>query len=181
VHNRAFRADLLNELSVLTLNLPPLRERKDDIIPLTEKWLAARAAVLGKTAKELSPAARDKLLDHDWPGNFRELQTVIERALIVEELPVIAAPSVIFADRPRVNDHMNAVADAFARFRSEQGRPLTLAQLECAYLVWLLELTGGNRTAASRLLGVSYPTIMKKIVDYRIDFNAIAARGRLTP
>ncbi|HXI59024.1 MAG TPA: sigma 54-interacting transcriptional regulator [Polyangia bacterium] len=178
VRNRVFRSDLMNELSVLTFSLPALRDRKADIIPLARKWLATRAVALDKRAKGLSTAACQKLLDHRWPGNCRELQTVIERALILEKGDLISPSSVIFSGTTGDSSQGSSFSDAFARIRFEQGRPPTLAELEGAYLVWLLELTHGNRTAASRLLGVSYPTIMKKILDYEIDFNAIAARAR---
>ena len=178
VRGRTFRSDLLNELSVLTLSLPALRDRKTDILPLARDWLATRAVALRKNIKSLSPAACQKLVDYKWPGNYRELQTVIERALIVEVSDHLSAASVSFAESSAANTQGGWFADAFSRIRAEQGRPPTLSELECAYLVWLLEVTHGNRTAASRLLGVSYPTIMKKILDYKIDFNAIAARAR---
>jgi transcriptional regulator of acetoin/glycerol metabolism len=75
-------------------------------------------------------------------------------------------------------DELAAFSDLFSRLVSTKSRPPTMDELEHAYLVWLLRFTLGNRTAASRLLGVSYPTIMKKIRDYRIDFKAFARAGR---
>jgi transcriptional regulator of acetoin/glycerol metabolism len=76
------------------------------------------------------------------------------------------------------DDELSAFSDLFSRLVSTKSRPPTMDELEHAYLVWLLQFTLGNRTAASRLLGVSYPTIMKKIRDYQIDFKAFARARR---
>jgi transcriptional regulator of acetoin/glycerol metabolism len=76
------------------------------------------------------------------------------------------------------SDEHAAFSDLFTRLFSTKSRPPTIDELERAYLVWLLRFTFGNRTAASRLLGVSYPTIMKKIRDYEIDFKAFTRARR---
>ena len=175
VKERAFRADLLERLSVLTLDLPRLRDRGEDILPLARRLLAARTLAVG--GKPLTAGACAKLLSYDWPGNCAELATVIERAVILEEGEAISDAAIIFA-REAVSGGADSISDLFSRLVSTQSRPPTIDELEHAYLVWLLRFTFGNRTAASRLLGVSYPTIMKKIRDYEIDFKAFTRARR---
>jgi DNA-binding NtrC family response regulator len=93
---------------------------------------------------------------------------------------MISAQAIVFAEERPPRDRPVSLAEAFATASSERGRPLALREIEQLYIVWLLEQTRGNRTAASRILGISYPTMQKKILDYGIDFREIAAR-RMRP
>jgi len=175
--DRSFRADLFERLSVVTVRLPPLRDRPDDILPLAERLLEARAHALGKPPRALGADARAKLLEHRWPGNCRELQAVLERALVIESGDTVGAAAIVFASDRGGHDRATLLAHAFSRVCAQRGRPATLGEIEHAYIHWLLEETHGNRTAASRLLGVSYPTIRKKIADYRIALPGRRDRG----
>jgi DNA-binding NtrC family response regulator len=125
--------------------------------------------------RALSEAARAKLIQHAWPGNCRELQAVIERALVIASGDTVDADAIVFTDGRAVVDHgrdqATALSVAFSNVRARRGRPATLGEIEQEYIRWLLEETHGNRTAASRMLGVSYPTIKKKIADYGIDLR----------
>jgi DNA-binding NtrC family response regulator len=174
--DRSFRVDLLDRLSVVTIRLPALRDRREDILPLAERLVEARSHALGKPPRPLGDDARAKLMQHRWPGNCRELQAVLERAVVIESGDTIGAAAIVFSEGRAARERGTSLAHAFSGMRAQRGRPATLGEIEQAYIRWLLEETHGNRTAASRLLGVSYPTIRKKIADYRISLPA--RRGR---
>ncbi|HAK59580.1 MAG TPA: hypothetical protein DCO77_04245 [Nitrospiraceae bacterium] len=89
VKEGGFREDLYYRINVMTLNIPPLRERKEDVQSLLEHYLTAYAGEMGKQAKELSPEALALLLQYDWPGNVREVQNVIERAVLISDETLI--------------------------------------------------------------------------------------------
>ena len=200
VRQRLFRAGLLEQLSVMTIAIPPLRTRLPDIVRLARRYARDCGRAAGKEIAALSPEATAKLVDYPYPGNERELRTVIERAVIVERTSVLGADSVSFTDDLDRNPQRvpnlprwaaaaeppppdaSSTRDLFpgyapSRFAQEHGRPPTLSQVERAYISWMLKYTDGNRTAASRLLGISYPTIVKKMNDYGID-PPLPARGR---
>jgi DNA-binding NtrC family response regulator len=177
VRERRFRSDLFEQLSVMKLRIPPLRERPQDILPLARKLLDGHAKRLGKDIRDLAPAAAAKLRDHVYPGNVRELDAIIERAVILESGDTLDAGSISFEDEAATGA-LTFLSVMVSRFSEEHGRPPKIVELERAYVVWLLERTRGNRTAVSRILGVSYPTIMKKIIDYGIDLESIVAAAR---
>jgi two-component system, NtrC family, response regulator AtoC len=175
VRRRTFRAELLERLSVMTIAVPPLRTRVPDIIRLALLYARDCGRAAGKEITALSPEATAKLIGYPYPGNERELRAIIERAVIVEPTSILGVHSVSFGAEGSGSDLFPGYSPA--RFAQEHGRPATLSHVERAYIAWMLNYTEGNRTAASRLLGISYPTIMKKITDYRIDLPA-PVRGR---
>jgi two-component system response regulator HydG len=135
-----FREDLYYRLDVFAIRIPPLRERRDDVLPIAEHLLAAR----GVPADRLSAAARERLLAHAWPGNVRELENALERALILagegEIGPVhLAEP----AAAPR-----RGAAEALV-----EGFDLDAFERELIHAA--LERSGGNKAAAARLLGIT--------------------------
>jgi DNA-binding NtrC family response regulator len=172
VRERRFRADLLDRLAVAALQIPPLRDRPADIERLALAFLRESAWSIGKRIESLSDEAAGKLRAHGFPGNERELRSAMERAAILETGPSLSAGSLDLGGVAAWGDDA-FVSDVAARAFQERGRPATLAEVERAYIVWMLEHTHGNRTAAARLLGISYPTIAKKISDYRIDFQSL--------
>jgi DNA-binding NtrC family response regulator len=171
VRQRRFRAGLLEQLSVITISIPPLRTRLPDIVRLARRYARDCGRAAGKEIAALSPEATAKLADYPYPGNERELRAVIERAVIVERTATLGADSVSFSTGEGAHDLFPGYAPS--RFAQEHGRPPTLSQIERAYIAWMLKYTDGNRTAASRLLGISYPTIVKKMNDYGIDLREI--------
>jgi len=175
VRQRLFRAGLLEQLGVMTIAIPPLRTRLPDIVRLARRYARDCGRAAGKEITALSPEATAKLVDYPYPGNERELRAVIERAVIIERASVLSADSVSFSSDDAVHDLFPGYAPS--RFAQEHGRPPTLSQIERAYISWMLKYTDGNRTAASRLLGISYPTIVKKMNDYGID-PPLPVRGR---
>jgi DNA-binding NtrC family response regulator len=90
-----FRKDLLARLSAVTIEVPPLRERREDIAPLTDHFLACLARELAREVKGVAEAAREKLRAYDWPGNVRELRGVIERAVLFAPTPALCADDVV--------------------------------------------------------------------------------------
>src|SRR5213076_3386940 len=95
-----FRQDLYYRLSVFPLEVPPLRARRDDIVPLAEHFLRVSSAKLGRAALTLDEAQRQMLLAYDWPGNVRELQHVIERAVILSPGPPLRLERALLVGQP---------------------------------------------------------------------------------
>ena len=142
VRSDAFREDLFYRLNVFAIRVPPLRERREDVGPIAERFLASR----GLPPEKLSPDARATLLAHDWPGNVRELENALERALILagdgEIRPDFLAVGTAARGRPK--DAAELVGEGFSLDAFE--RELLLAALAKA---------GGNKTKAASLLGVT--------------------------
>jgi DNA-binding NtrC family response regulator len=172
VERGRFRADLYHRLSTLQLVLPPLRERRDDLPPLTDHFLAELARELGP--RELTAAARARLAAHDWPGNVRELRNVIRRAAILceaiidtEDLelqPASARPpgEVLRAAEPAIDDPVLPCGCA------QHGPVLPLAgktfvELELAIYRHFLIKNGGSRRKAARELGISRSTFCDRV------------------
>jgi two-component system response regulator AtoC len=157
----AFRLDLFHRLDVFRVDIPPLRARPADVLPLARFFLAGFAARAGKAIAALAPEAEQRLLAYPFPGNVRELRNVIERAVILETGPALSPASILL--RP---SEPPAPAATPASGRDE---PPSLAEVERDYLLSLLERAHGNRSQVARWMGVSYPTVQKKIADHGID------------
>jgi DNA-binding NtrC family response regulator len=163
VKSGRFRLDLYHRLDVFHLRLPPLRERAGDILPLARHFLSRFSQRMGHTM-HFAPATEDILRRYDYPGNVRELRNLVERAVILAGHTSEIAPSCIVISGPAREGE--ARPPFFQMDVDGTGRPPTLEQLEKSYIARLLEFAQGNRTQVARLLGVSYPTIAKKIADY---------------
>jgi DNA-binding NtrC family response regulator len=145
-----FREDLFYRLNVVTIQIPPLRERREDIQLLAEHFAAKHGRAEGAA---VSPAARDLLVAHDWPGNVRELENVVARALALNPSGVILPedlPEHLRGARPAAEQEGVAVHD----------RP-TLAELERRYAAQVLQETGGNKTRAAEILGIDRKTLYR--------------------
>jgi two-component system response regulator AtoC len=161
-----FRLDLFHRLDVFHLTVPALRDRREDISLLAE-WLLERIAHrLARQVPTLSPEAKQVLGAYDFPGNIRELRNILERALILESGPELTTASLVLGRNPRAGTA--ELPEFFSVALGEDGRPPALADLEKLYVERLLTHAKGNRAEVARLLGVSYPTVMKKIADYGI-------------
>jgi len=157
VHDRGFREDLYHRLAVLTLSLPPLRERGRDVLLLAERFLARACADYGLPAKTLSPEAQARLLEHGWPGNVRELGDMAERVALLAEGNVVSAdilelPSTVAAAQPTVP----AQAAPQGSLQDAMRGHLLAALTQCGWNV--------SRTAA--LLGISRNTVRARIEKY---------------
>jgi two-component system response regulator AtoC len=154
-----FRLDLFHRLDVFRIHLPPLRERREDVIPLARFFLNELAARAGKSIRGLAPETERLLLRDPFPGNVRELRNVIERAVILESGPELT-PAMLHL-RPGAAEPPPA----------GEAPPPSLQEVERAYLEGLLERARGNRSQVARWMGVSYPTVQKKIADFSIDVS----------
>jgi len=140
-----FREDLFYRIQVIPITLPPLRDRREDVIPLSLWFLERFGTEYNRPARSISEGAQRILLDYGWPGNIRELRNVIERASIMEQGVEISPHSLTI---PR-----NPIAPQ--RFDFESLGITRLHDLEEAYIRWTLERTEGNRTRAAERLGIS--------------------------
>jgi two-component system response regulator AtoC len=155
-----FRLDLFHRLDVFRIRIPPLRERTEDVVPLARFFLADLAARAGKAIAGVAPETERRLAAYPFPGNVRELRNVIERAVVLEEGPVLGEASILLrSERP---------APAAAP-PPQDAPPPSLAEVERDYLRALLQRAGGNKSQVARWMGVSYPTVQKKIADYGLD------------
>lgn len=157
-----FREDLYYRLNVVNLTIPPLRERREDIPLLAQHFVEKFAAVNRKTIRGFTPQTMDHLIRYDWPGNVRELMNTVERAVVLarsdflddSELPILPSNP----DEPVDSsvDHPNFVAD------------MPLVAVEKAAIIRTLESTGGNKSQAARLLGITRKTLHSKLRSFGI-------------
>jgi transcriptional regulator with PAS, ATPase and Fis domain len=159
VASGAFREDLYYRLNVFTISLPALRERQDDIVLIARQCLAESVSESGHV-KVLSPAAVEALTSHRWPGNVRELRNVIERAAILSGKERTVRPEHLLIQRRTAA----TAVDSFGEIRIPRTGK-TLAAVEREAIQIALRLTGGNRSAAARMLGISRPRLARKIRD----------------
>lgn len=156
VRGGQFREDLYYRLGVVTVVLPPLRERLEDLPALAEHLLGRLRMRMPSAAKSIGPEALKAMSEYSWPGNIRELQNVLERAAILGDGPSIGLKSL----PPEVR--IPAAAPA-----SEP--PLKLEEMEKWCLKRVLEKTGGKKGEAAEVLGISWPTLNKKLKDYGLE------------
>jgi two-component system, NtrC family, response regulator AtoC len=157
-----FRQDLLYRLNAVTLYLPPLRERREDILPLARHF-AQRAAGAGVRPLGFSRDAIRLLENYDWPGNIRELENAVVRATALCDQ--VVRPEVL-PDRVRRFSEANlttGLSRANGDDDNENGELLTLAELEGRHIRRVLARTGGNKQAAARILGIDRTTLQRKI------------------
>jgi two-component system response regulator HydG len=151
-----FRSDLYFRLNVVQMNVPPLRARGKDILLLANHFLLETADRLGQSSKAVSPEAAKKLLAYDWPGNVRQLENVMERAVTLARTDRVEEE-----DLPdRIRDHEPDPNRSDAPLSSF----LTLDQQERRHIAHVLRHVGGNKTQAARLLGVDRRTLYRKLV-----------------
>jgi two-component system response regulator AtoC len=161
VREGRFREDLYYRLNVFRISLPPLRERREDIPLLADHLLKKLAFRMGKGAYSLSPDARDRLAGYNFPGNIRELENILERALIYCDGKEIRSGD--------IDLHEKSAVSAAADISRAAGTPRdgsSLGDIERQAIVEALERWNGNRTRAAQELGISRKTILNKIKAY---------------
>lgn len=151
ISQREFREDLYYRLGVIVIEVPPLRERSDDILPLARHFVERLSQKLGREDLRLDAACVDALQSYDWPGNVRELENAIERAAVLTPDGTIREEYFPPALRGRVSGH----APGFVR--------RSLAEVEHDHIHAVLRLTDGNRKHAADILGVSPSTLWRKL------------------
>jgi two-component system, NtrC family, response regulator AtoC len=164
VKEGAFRQDLYFRLNVIQILIPPLRERVEDILPLTRFFIEHYNAKFKRNIEGASDGAIKLLIEHDWPGNVRELRNAIERAMILEESACISPSSLPIAiARPTTSDR--AAAPLTAEIPNDG---MSLEDNERGLLARALEKTNGNQTQAARLLRITRDTLRYKMKKFNL-------------
>lgn len=151
VRSGSFRQDLYYRINVVQVNIPPLRERQDDILLLAESFISRMSQITGKDIEGLSAKAKEMFMKYDWPGNIRELENFIEHAFI------LCSEGLIMAEHLPV-DLQNRMIFPWTNFA---GR--TLAQIEDQAIKEAIQRHHGNRSAAARELGINKSTLWRKL------------------
>jgi len=161
VKKQMFREDLYYRLNVVPINLPPLRERKEDILKLANIFLKKASDISGKEKKQITEAALKYLINYSWPGNIRELENIMERCVVVNSKVIITEddlPSYITNYNPE--DSIEKQCDSLDSIVDNAEREV---------LIKALKQCNGNRTKASELLGISRRSLHRKIIKYTIE------------
>ncbi|HSO67604.1 MAG TPA: sigma-54 dependent transcriptional regulator [Desulfatirhabdiaceae bacterium] len=155
-----FREDLYYRLNVVNLTIPPLRERREDIPLLAQHFLEKFASLNRKVIRGFTPQTMDHLIRYDWPGNVRELMNTVERAVVLarsdflddRDLPILPSIPSKAVDIPAGHSHIT--------------RDMPLVEVEKAAILRTLESTGGNKSQAARLLGITRKTLHSKLISF---------------
>jgi DNA-binding NtrC family response regulator len=149
-----FRSDLFYRLNVIAIDIPPLRDRRDDIPVLAEAFLSEIAKKRNQPQKKLSPEAAAQLQEYSWPGNVRELENAVERAVILASNGVILPAALPDKIRQRRSEPLVS--------ERTQSNP-SLEAIERAYIMWVLGAEGGNKSRAADVLGIDTSTLHRKL------------------
>lgn len=162
VEKNTFRDDLFYRLNVLSIHVPPLRERREDISLLVDHFIQKYNSRLGTNVDGISPEAMHRLMEYEWRGNVRELENVIERAMVLTESKIIGLeyfPSSIQKGRDTFPDEILEGVTSIKKATKSVEREL---------IKRALEQTKGNRTQAAHILEVSLPALLYKMKEYKI-------------
>jgi len=155
VRNGRFRRDLFYRLNMFHIDIPPLRERKKDILPLARHFLRVHARKNRKKIDTLAPDLAERLLEYPFPGNVRELDNIIASAVLLERGRILSLSSA---------KELKLIAKPA---RDQKDRPLTLAEMERQHIIKALETTRGNRTRAAKILGIGLRTLQRKLKTFK--------------
>jgi len=158
-----FREDLFYRLNVLAIHIPPLRERPDDIALLAAHFLKKVNRKLHTEIKSISPAALSMLIEYSWPGNARELENAIERAVIMADQGIILPENL--PQKIGRREEQGREREDYSGFSIKTAGE----RMEQNLISRALEATGGNKSRASELLEISYPSLLSKIKKYHLD------------
>jgi len=153
----AFRADLYYRINMYNIKVPPLRERQKDILPIAHHFLQIHTEINNKKIRSLSPELEQRLIQYSYPGNVRELENIIAAAVLQEKGKKIGLASTLNLlpyEGPERRKHIEL---------------LTLDELEKRHIAKVLEISGGNRLKAAKILGVNASTVYRKIEKYNLD------------
>lgn len=161
IANKQLREDLFYRLNVVPIYLPPLRERKEDILPLAEYFLKKISLENHKDGLKLSAGARKKLLEYAWPGNVRELANVIERAIVLNTRGEITEDKIFLGDDLKESGLQAAMPVG-----------TTLQELEKKLIIETLEQHNNNREKTAETLGITRKALMNKLLEYNLIKNS---------
>jgi two-component system, NtrC family, response regulator AtoC len=169
-----FREDLYHRLAVFEIAIPGLAERTEDILPLAEAFARFFAGRIKKRIAGITDEARTKILSYGYPGHVRELRNIIERAVILAAGPWLTDKDIVL---PSLGDAGQTHGSFFSVSLSDDGVPPTFELLEREYLRRVLAHHEGRRMVAARTLGVSYPTLLKRLRELELDAAVEPAEG----
>jgi DNA-binding NtrC family response regulator len=159
VHEKRFREDLYYRINVVKIDLPPLRERGNDVLALAQHFLEKFAKRSSKAVERVSPAVAEKLSSYDWPGNVRELENCMERAVALARFE-----EVLPDDLPeRIQQYR---AEHFVVAADDPQEIVPVDELERRYILRVLKIVGGNKSRAAQLLGLDRRTLYRKLEQY---------------
>ncbi|TAL24177.1 MAG: sigma-54-dependent Fis family transcriptional regulator [Nitrospirae bacterium] len=159
IKNGDFRQDLFFRLNVVSLHIPPLSERRDDIPLLSYYFLKKYAALMKKETVEISPDVIAILMNYDFPGNVRELENIIERGVALSNNNTIE-----IAHLPEDLKELSIMT-----FRKKEGKIPSLEEQETAYINWVLKEVGGNKTLAAQILGIDRVSLWRKLKKFGME------------
>lgn len=162
-----FRQDLYYRLKVVELHVPPLRERRDDVLPLARVQLADAALRMKRKIAGLAPGAADQLLRYEWPGNVRELENAMEHAVALAR-----------GSRVELEDLPEEVRQAVPRAFATTGTVRPLDEVEKEYIIAALELNGGNQTRTAEQLRIGSATLYRKLKSYGLIVGRTRTLGK---
>jgi two-component system, NtrC family, response regulator HydG len=155
-----FREDLFYRLNVVSLRMPPLRERSEDVPLLAQHFLERFSGRNRKTIRGFTPQAMDRLLRYIWPGNVRELMNAVERAVVLARSDILTEE-----DFSTIGETQGPSSEAERELEPASGR-VSLEEMERATILRTLEETGGNKSEAARRLGITRKTLHKRLKKY---------------
>ncbi len=163
VDNGTFREDLYYRLKVMVINLPPLRERIEDILPMSKMFLEQDNKEFSKNINGFSKEAEQLLVDYDWPGNVRELKNVMERAAILCQDDIIKVEHLPIELRSTTPKEPKSIPQ-----QPTSEETLSLQDIERKHIIEVLEIFDGNKSKAARVLNISRSTLREKLKQYGI-------------
>jgi transcriptional regulator with GAF, ATPase, and Fis domain len=174
VERKEFRQDLFFRLNVVPIQVPPLREHKEDVVVLTQQFMQRFARKHGVRIKGISDSCQAALAAHHWPGNVRELQNVIERAVILCSDGILEPEHLGFTPRPFAatspgstpTPAANTTVAGATAGQGADGAVVSLAEMEKRHIIATLKKTAQNRTQAAKVLGISVRTLRNKLAEY---------------
>lgn len=154
-----FRQDIYYRLNVVSMRIPPLSERKDDIPILVNYFLKKYSTIIKKAVTDVSEDVMAILMNYDFPGNVRELENIIERGVALTNSNRI--------DLAHLPEDLRQLS--IRTFRKKEGRIPTLEEQEEAYIKWVLKEVGGNKTLAAQILGIDRVSLWRKLKKYGLE------------
>lgn len=157
VAEKQFRQDLYYRINGVTIRIPPLRERREDIPLLLHYFLERSAEEDGKPIERIDPEAQKYLMSYSWPGNVRQLQKTVKQMVVLATAPTITVENLPQEIRPAASDPIGGLGNLVG---------ISLEQAERELIRNTLKQTGGNREQAAKILGIGERTLYRKIKEY---------------
>ncbi len=174
IKNGQFREDLYYRFNVIEINIPPLRDRKDDLIPLARHFLKESIAKFSLPPKDFSKDAEKCLQNYDWPGNVRELENAVKRASILTKGSLIEKKDLFTDDfnsssiKEFLEERLRGFIDEMSRLENSDLYGTVISEVEKALFSLVLKETEGNQVRAAKLLGINRNTLSKKVREYKL-------------